>query len=106
MWIIDTWGHFPDGTVRLIFDERTTPEWSGAACMCMTEEEYESGSRVDELKDKALDLCEELADLHPFEWNECQEDYESSPASDSWWIEWSRGDHEHPAGTALGCVGE
>ncbi len=102
MWIVDTWGHFADGGKRLISDEKT--RWAGAACVCMTDAEFESKSRADELNDMALEICEELATQHSFEWTECQQDHD-----DGEWLEFffpSAGGAEHPSGTALGCVGE
>lgn len=75
MWIGSTWGHFADGSVRMIVDEQISK--SGSACLCLTEDEYWSQSRHDELNDLALQECDRLAMQHDFVRDECQEDYES-----------------------------
>ena len=103
VWIIGTWGHFADGSVRLIIDDDAAFR-GAAACVCMTEADFESQSRADELNAMALDLCDELATRYPFEWDECQQDHD-----DGEWLKFffrSAGAAEHPTGTALGCVGE
>ncbi len=102
MWIIDSWVHFADGSMRMIFDESAYR--AGVACVCMTEEDFEAKARVDELNDMALEICEELADQHEHEWNECQDDHDEGAWRDI--LFWARGNWEHPAGTALHCAGE
>lgn len=65
MWIMDTRMHFSDGTSKLIFDEPANQ--TGAACACLTEAEFESKSRLEELNDMALQICEDLANGTPSE---------------------------------------
>ncbi len=102
MWIMDTWVHFANGDMRLIIDEAT--DYTGAACVCMTEAEFESEARLDELNDMALQACEELAQQHEHEWDECQQDHDAGEWLDE--VFWSAGDWEHPSGMALRCVGD
>jgi hypothetical protein len=101
-WLIDTRVHFADGGHRLISDEQT--RYTGAACLCVTEEEFESRSRDDEFNDLALDLCHELATQYDFVWSECQMNYESERWLD--FVFWARGEFDHPSAHKLGCVGE
>lgn len=105
LWIIGSWGHFADGGMRLIIDEDAQFR-TAAACVCMSDADYESGSRADELNDMALEICEDLATQNPFEWDECQQDHD-----DGEWLKYlfrsvEGGSAEHPSGTALGCIGE
>jgi hypothetical protein len=102
MWIMDSWMHFADGSMKFIHDEPTSQ--TGAVCACLTEQEFESQSWREELNDRALTLCEELADRHEHEWNECQQNHDEGVWLDQMY--WSAGDLDHPSGTALGCVGE
>ncbi len=102
MWIMDTRMHFSDGTSKLIFDEPANQ--TGAACACLTEAEFESKSRLEELNDMALQICEDLANGTPYEWNECQHNHDSGEWLDV--VFWSAGNWEHPSGAALGCAGE
>lgn len=102
MWVMDSRGHFEDGSVRLIIDEPRS--YTGAACLCLTEAEYESKSRHDELNDRALEVCNQLATQHDFAWTECQENHDSGRWLDL--VFWARGQFTHPSGEGLGCVGE
>jgi hypothetical protein len=102
MWIIGTWGHFSDGGMRLIFEEANAQ--TAAACVCMTDADFEFKSRADELNDMALGICEELTERYPFEWDECQQDHNEGEWLDMMFR--SAGNWEHPSGTALGCIGE
>lgn len=101
-WVIDSWGHFEDGSVRMILDEPRSI--NGAACLCLTTDQYETKARFDELNDMALEVCEQLAAQHDFAWDECREDYESGR-----WLEFVfRGERNHnrAEAEALGCIGE
>ncbi len=103
-WIIDTRGHFEDGRTRLIIHEHTSGPGTGAACLCLTEEEFETQVRHDELNDRALVVCNELAQQHDFAWDECQMDHDSERWLD--FVFWAVGDWARPEADALGCVGE
>ncbi len=59
------WGHWDDGTKRVLGTDRHV-------CLCMTEEEYESGSRLDEINAMLLQVCDEQAKSFDFDWTECQ----------------------------------
>jgi len=41
-------------------------------CLCLTEEEFESGSRVAEINALVLADCDEQAEKYDFAWTECQ----------------------------------
>jgi hypothetical protein len=101
-WVIDSHVHFADGGRTVIADEQTN--WTGAACLCLTEEEFESRTRDQEFNDLALDRCNELAAQYDFEWSECQMDYESERWLD--FVFWAAGEFEHPSADNLGCAGE
>jgi hypothetical protein len=101
-WVGDSRVHFADGSHRLIYDEKAG--WTGAACLCLSEEEFESKFRDDEFNHLALEICHDLAAQHDFAWSECQMDYESERWLDL--VYWSVGDLAHPASDELGCVGE
>jgi hypothetical protein len=75
MWIIGTDGHWSDGSLRVIYDESRGR--AGTACLCLTEEEFESKTHHDQLNDLALVECERLASVHQFDWDECQQDHEA-----------------------------
>jgi hypothetical protein len=74
MWIIGTNGYFADGSKRFITDEDRSI--SGTACLCLSEEEFESESRHEELNDMSLEVCRQLAMQHDFVRDECDEHYE------------------------------
>lgn len=76
MLLVGTDGHWDDGSVRVIFDEFDSGS-VGVGCMCLTQEEFESQSRHDELAELVLAECERLSALHEFDWDECQEDYDN-----------------------------
>jgi hypothetical protein len=59
------WGHWEDGTKHIIGPDRHV-------CLCMTEAEFESGSRVAELNAMVLAECDEQAKKFDFAWTECQ----------------------------------
>ena len=101
-WVIDSQVHFADGSLRVLYDEQT--KWTGAACLCVTEQDFESRSRDQEFNDLALQICNTLAAQHDFEWNDCQIDYESERWLD--FVFWTSDGFEHPAAEDLGCVGE
>ena len=105
MWIIDTHGHYADGRTRVLTDERPfAVKGTGAACLCLSEEELETEARHDELNDKALAVCELLVAEFDFDWDECQMDHDSGR-----WFDFvfpSAGVWGRAEGDALGCVGE
>lgn len=101
-WVIDSLVHFADGGVRVLYDEQSGG--TGAGCLCLSEQEFESGSRNQDLNDLALVVCNQLAAQHDFEWNDCQMDYESERWLD--FVFWAVEEFEHPTADALGCVGE
>lgn len=101
MWIADTQLHLADGTVRPVADPETFQ--AGAACLCLSEAEFEAGSRKGELNELALEVCEELAARQDHVWNECVEAYESERWFD--YVLWGRGEFEPPEVYDPGCVG-
>lgn len=91
-------GHWTDGRLRHVGTARHV-------CMCMTEEEYESGSRLDELNQLLLEDCEYDALQYNFDWTDCQADFESKE-----WIgehgervTWPTGPVMNPPGSGLEC---
>ena len=101
MWVADAHVYEADGSLHVIFDHNTS--WTGAACLCSSEEEFNAQTRHEELNDMALQICENLADQYVHEWNDCQMKHDSK----RWYTFtfWSAGAWEHPNGTALGCIG-
>ena len=59
------WGHWDDGTMRTIGTDRHV-------CLCITEEEFESGTRLAELNAMILAECNQQAEKYDFAWTECQ----------------------------------
>jgi len=87
MWIIAPDGHWNDGRVLYIVDEKNRR--APTVCMCMTQEEYDDKVYFDELNDRAYDECKRLAAPHNFDWDECWEQYERGD-----WLNdvfWARG---------------
>ena len=74
MAIGGTLGFRADGTQKVILD----PDGSAAAvCVCMTPEEYQEGSRKEELNDLLYEECLRLVEFHGYVSSECLQDYES-----------------------------
>lgn len=76
MLLIDTEGHWDDGTHTVIYDAFVS-EAGAVACLCLREEEFHSKARRNELADLVLAECERLSALFEFDWDECQEDYDN-----------------------------
>lgn len=76
MVLIDTAGHWDDGSSMVIFDAKGSGAASGA-CMCLTDDEFESQEIRWQLADRVLGECERLADEIGFDWDECQADYDN-----------------------------
>lgn len=102
MWVIGSRGHFADGSSRVLYDKRS--ERTGVACLCLSEEEFETQARHAELNDLALETCKQIASQYEFAWDECQMDHDAH----RWFtfVFWSAGSYMTPEGDALGCVGE
>lgn len=68
-------GRYPDGSIEYI----RPPGRDGtvAVCMCMTDEEMDEGVYDDLLNDRAVEECEAAAAPYGFEWDDCQENYET-----------------------------
>jgi hypothetical protein len=98
-------GHWDDGTLRHIGAARMV-------CVCMTESEFESKSRFDELNEELLADCNREAAKYQFDWTECEADYESKAwlngaggleGANVWWPT----EHPlHPPGDLLMCGGD
>ena len=99
MWIVGTRGHFADGTTMLFSDEANNR--AGTACLCITQDEYDSKSRHDELNDLALAECERLAEPYGFEWNECQMDHDSDAWMNS--VFWAKGNFDNGPPPGFSC---
>ncbi|NVB37298.1 hypothetical protein G6O69_05610 [Pseudenhygromyxa sp. WMMC2535] len=78
--LVDTWGHWEDGTRQLIMNHEAGSSIS--VCMCMSEEEFDSGVRDDELADLLLDACLAYSELYGYDWDECEE----KRAESEWWL--------------------
>jgi hypothetical protein len=74
-------------------------------CICMTEEEYESGSRLDELNQLLLEDCEYDALQYEFDWTDCEADFESNEwiGEDGDRVTWPTGPVMNPPGAGLEC---
>jgi hypothetical protein len=101
-------GHWDDGTLRHIGSDRTV-------CVCMTEAEFESKSRFDDLNDALLADCHREAAKYDFDWTECEADYESKiwlnglgivDGSAVWWPMDDTDHPLHPPGIFLECSGD
>ena len=70
-------GYWEDGTRHVLVDERDGAV--GTACLCLTQEEIQSGERDDEINDLAFAECTRLADVYSgkFDWDNCEESYTS-----------------------------
>ena len=74
MAIGGTLGFRANGTQKVILD----PDGSAASvCVCMTPEEYQEGSRKEELNDLLYEECLRLVEFHGYVSSECLQDYES-----------------------------
>ena len=90
------WGHWADGSKHSIGTERHV-------CLCMTEAEYESGSRMDELNDMLLADCEQDAEPYDFDWTECPAYHD-----EGLWLEavtWPTGPVDNRPGSQVVCAG-
>ncbi|NVB40589.1 hypothetical protein G6O69_22305 [Pseudenhygromyxa sp. WMMC2535] len=59
-----------------------------SACVCMSEEEFESGYRDDELADELMAECLAFSALYGYDWDECEENRYGSEywlAVEAWW---------------------
>ena len=75
MLLMGTFGYWEDGGSHQVSDlERGHV---ASACMCMTEDEFDSRSLHDDLNDLLLDECERQSALFEFDWDECQERHDS-----------------------------
>ncbi|GEM_PF-6182328 len=91
-------GHWEDGTHRTVGTARHV-------CLCMTEAEYESESRFDELNQALRRDCEQDAVQYGFDWTDCEEDF----AAKNWigdegqYITWPTGPVRNPPGSTVEC---
>ncbi|NVB39475.1 hypothetical protein G6O69_16655 [Pseudenhygromyxa sp. WMMC2535] len=77
--------YWEDGRTTVIFDGSGR---SASACLCLTEEEFETKSRHDELDDMLYELCETLAVPYEADSNDCLEHYEAGTwLPGGWWAE-------------------
>lgn len=71
----DTWGHFADGTIRMV--HHPNEHRNAAGCACVLPEERWADETLAMLNDLALEDCLDAVTHFDFEWDECQEDYEA-----------------------------
>ncbi|NJK32116.1 MAG: hypothetical protein HC927_06700 [Deltaproteobacteria bacterium] len=92
-------GYWDDGGLLVIREWATGTAFT--ACLCLTEEEFSTKSREDELNDMLLEECERQAAMKDFDSNDCQEFYDSE-----YWllmVSWARGDNEWMRTPGLSC---
>ena len=91
-------GHWADGRLRGIGETRHV-------CMCMTEEEWESRSRLDELNQLLLEDCEHDALQYEFDWTDCEDDFENKTwiGEDGDRVTWPTEPVMFPPGANLEC---
>ena len=88
------WGHWNEGGMHTIGPDRHV-------CLCMSEAEFLSGERLDELNAALLADCELAAAPWDFDWTECQDRYDEGV-----WIEgvtWPTERVIYPPGADLVC---
>lgn len=94
-----TRGYWNDGTRRGIGGDRHV-------CLCITEEEFESKSRLDEINMLLLEDCRSQSAYYGFDWDDCDEDY----ASKEWigpegeYVTWPTGPVVNPPGSKVVCA--
>ncbi|NVB37073.1 hypothetical protein G6O69_04470 [Pseudenhygromyxa sp. WMMC2535] len=75
--------YWEDGQSRVIVDASGR---SATACLCLTEEEFETQSRHDELNERLYERCEALAATFEADSNDCLEHYEAGTwLPGVWW---------------------
>jgi hypothetical protein len=91
-------GHWEDGRRRTIGADRHV-------CLCMTEEEYESRSRLDELNQMLLEDCELDALQYDFDWTDCEKDFlvKTWIGENGDQVTWPTGPVLNPPGSAVVC---
>ena len=91
-------GYWNDGTHRVIGADRHV-------CLCITEDEFESMSRVDELNQMLLEDCRDQSALYGFDWDDCDEDYAAKewigPAGER--VTWPTDHGVNPPGSQVVC---
>lgn len=80
MILAGTLGYWENGEARLVRDPAI--DHTFAICECMTRERLELPTpefraSLDDLNDQMLVECERMSALMGFDWDECQQDYES-----------------------------
>lgn len=100
--IIDSRGYYEDGSSRLI----VSPDGSPAGCTCALPEERTAEETLERLNEAAFEACKAAAAPWDFDWDECQDDFES----EAWlWHVFYAGDDSDYAGfrtAGLECVDE
>lgn len=76
MVLVNTEGHWDWGGSNVIFDLYGTGT-AGGACMCLTEDEFESEEIRWQLAEQVLADCERISATFDFAWDECEEDFEN-----------------------------
>ncbi|MCA9687270.1 MAG: hypothetical protein KC457_34235, partial [Myxococcales bacterium] len=89
-----SWGHWENGSMHIIAPDRQV-------CLCMSEAEYLSGERLDELNAMLLEDCELDAEPYEFDWTECQQYHDAGYWLDmvTWATEWVM----FPPGASVVC---
>lgn len=96
-------GYWNNGTMRNIGGDRHV-------CLCMTEAEYESKSRLDELNQMLLDECREVSEFYEMDWDDCDEDFAANnwigPKGEGELVTWPTGPVLNPPGSDVHCKAE
>ncbi len=102
MAIGGTMGYWPDGTHTSVLDVDTGTAVTG--CLCMTQEEFESQLRLEELNALTYEQCELHAERSGFAWNSCAEDRDAG----LWLLNtsWGLGELAWQNKDGLDCAGE
>lgn len=97
-------GHWDSGAQYVIFNEQTGT--AGTGCLCLTEQEIQSGERDDEINDVAFAECTRLADVYSgdFDWDDCEANYLSGEWIAS--IAFAEGETAWKAPDDLDCSGD
>lgn len=92
-------GHWHNGMMHTIGTARHV-------CLCITEDEYESQSRLDEINELLLEDCKSDAEKWDFDWTECEQDFASKEwiGEDGWKVTWPTEEGViNPPGADLTC---
>jgi hypothetical protein len=74
-------------------------------CVCMSEAEFESKSRLDDLNEALLEACRQDAAKYAFDWDDCEQDFESRAwiGAEGARVTWPTEGVTTPPGASLRC---